>query len=174
MNTQNINYKDLKQVGFPEGKVIAVIFKTIERKFKETEKEEVLEMLKKVLVAPKDFLDHKKLSEIANCLIGKVVKVKIAEIPLKISLKEIVETPLKESANDYKIYGAEIIEEGALKQMNIAMKLPITIAGALMPDAHQGYGLPIGGVLATKNAIIPFGVGVDIGCRMCLSIYDIT
>ncbi len=58
--------------------------------------------------------------------------------------------------------------------MNIAMKLPITIAGALMPDAHQGYGLPIGGVLATKNAIIPYGVGVDIGCRMALSIFDVT
>ena len=42
-----------------------------------------------------------------------------------------------------------------------------------MPDAHQGYGLPIGGVLATKNAVIPYGVGVDIGCRMALSIYDI-
>jgi tRNA-splicing ligase RtcB len=42
-----------------------------------------------------------------------------------------------------------------------------------MPDAHHGYGLPIGGVLATENAIIPYGVGVDIGCRMCLSIYDI-
>lgn len=53
------------------------------------------------------------------------------------------------------------------------MRLPITVAGALMPDAHQGYGLPIGGVLATKNAIIPYGVGVDIGCRMALSVFDI-
>jgi tRNA-splicing ligase RtcB len=42
-----------------------------------------------------------------------------------------------------------------------------------MPDAHQGYGLPIGGVLATDNAVIPYGVGVDIGCRMCLSIFDV-
>jgi tRNA-splicing ligase RtcB len=42
-----------------------------------------------------------------------------------------------------------------------------------MPDAHKGYGLPIGGVLATNNAIIPYGVGVDIGCRMALTIYDI-
>jgi tRNA-splicing ligase RtcB (3'-phosphate/5'-hydroxy nucleic acid ligase) len=47
------------------------------------------------------------------------------------------------------------------------------VAGALMPDAHQGYGLPIGGVLATKNAVIPYGVGVDIGCRMCLTLYDL-
>ena len=42
-----------------------------------------------------------------------------------------------------------------------------------MPDAHSGYGLPIGGVLATDNAVIPYGVGVDIGCRMSLSIFDL-
>lgn len=57
--------------------------------------------------------------------------------------------------------------------MQIAAKLPVAVAGALMPDAHQGYGLPIGGVLATDNAIIPYAVGVDIGCRMCLSIFAI-
>ena len=57
--------------------------------------------------------------------------------------------------------------------METAMKLPVTVAGALMPDAHQGYGLPIGGVLATKNAVIPYGVGVDIGCRMCMTLYDL-
>jgi len=43
-----------------------------------------------------------------------------------------------------------------------------------MPDAHHGYGLPIGGVLATENAVIPYGVGMDIGCRMCLSIYEVS
>ncbi|MEQ9303951.1 MAG: RtcB family protein, partial [Marinoscillum sp.] len=58
-------------------------------------------------------------------------------------------------------------------QMEVAMKLPVTHSGALMADAHQGYGLPIGGVLATKNAVIPYGVGVDIGCRMCMTIYDL-
>jgi tRNA-splicing ligase RtcB len=42
-----------------------------------------------------------------------------------------------------------------------------------MPDAHQGYGLPIGGVLATENSVIPFAVGVDIACRMKLSVLDI-
>src|SRR5687768_10349539 len=42
-----------------------------------------------------------------------------------------------------------------------------------MPDAHQGYGLPIGGVLATENAVIPYAVGVDIACRMKLSVFDI-
>jgi len=82
-------------------------------------------------------------------------------------------TTIRDVAPEYAVYGAQHIEEGAHNQMEVAMRLPITAAGALMPDAHQGYGLPIGGVLATRNAIIPYGVGVDIGCRMALSIYDI-
>jgi tRNA-splicing ligase RtcB len=80
---------------------------------------------------------------------------------------------LREQTPPYAIFGAANIESGALEQMETAMRLPVAVAGALMPDAHQGYGLPIGGVLATENAIIPYGVGVDIGCRMALSIFDI-
>lgn len=56
--------------------------------------------------------------------------------------------------------------------MDAACRLPVAVAGALMPDAHVGYGLPIGGVLATRNAIIPYAVGVDIACRMKLSVLD--
>src|SRR5947209_19051061 len=55
--------------------------------------------------------------------------------------------------------------------MDAAMRLPISVAGALMPDVHVGYGLPIGGVLATSEAVIPYAVGVDIACRMRLSVY---
>ncbi|WP_207532437.1 RtcB family protein [Desertivirga arenae] len=81
---------------------------------------------------------------------------------------------LRESLLDFRVFGKEHIEAGALAQMNTAMKLPIAVAGALMPDAHHGYGLPIGGVLATSiDTIIPFAVGVDIACRMCLSIFDL-
>ncbi|WP_158796927.1 RtcB family protein [Pedobacter sp. L105] len=81
---------------------------------------------------------------------------------------------LKEEIAEFPVWGLEHIEVGALAQMRTAVKLPIAVAGALMPDAHQGYGLPIGGVLATTaNTIIPFAVGVDIACRMCLSIFDI-
>lgn len=80
---------------------------------------------------------------------------------------------LTASGRHYQIYGAEMIADGALAQMEIAMRLPVAVAGALMPDAHPGYGLPIGGVLATDNAVIPYGVGVDIGCRMCMTLYDI-
>jgi tRNA-splicing ligase RtcB len=55
--------------------------------------------------------------------------------------------------------------------MDNAMRLPVSVAGALMPDAHVGYGLPIGGVLATEGAVIPYAVGVDIACRMRLSVF---
>ena len=71
----------------------------------------------------------------------------------------------------YDVWGAEQIDPGAIAQMDAAMRLPVTVAGALMPDAHVGYGLPIGGVLATENAVIPYAVGVDIACRMRLSVY---
>lgn len=64
------------------------------------------------------------------------------------------------------------LEDESIKQMAHACRLPITAAGALMPDAHVGYGLPIGGVLATENAIIPYAVGVDIACRMRLTVLD--
>jgi tRNA-splicing ligase RtcB len=74
---------------------------------------------------------------------------------------------------DFEIYGANGIQPGAIHQMHTAIKLPVAKAGALMPDAHVGYGLPIGGVLATENAVIPYGVGVDIGCRMMLSVFPL-
>jgi tRNA-splicing ligase RtcB (3'-phosphate/5'-hydroxy nucleic acid ligase) len=72
----------------------------------------------------------------------------------------------------YEVWG-EGLEKGALDQMRNAARLPVAVRGALMPDAHQGYGLPIGGVLATEGAIIPYAVGVDIACRMKLTILDI-
>ncbi len=60
----------------------------------------------------------------------------------------------------------------ALEQLENARRLPVAVAGALMPDAHMGYGLPIGGVLAVQDAVIPYAVGVDIACRMHLSVLD--
>jgi tRNA-splicing ligase RtcB (3'-phosphate/5'-hydroxy nucleic acid ligase) len=67
----------------------------------------------------------------------------------------------------------EHLEPEAVNQMGRACQLPVAVAGALMPDAHVGYGLPIGGVLATDNAIIPYAVGVDIACRMKLTVLDL-
>ncbi|HEY8899243.1 MAG TPA: RtcB family protein [Chthoniobacterales bacterium] len=79
-------------------------------------------------------------------------------------------TPRAELA-PWKQWGVDL-EPEAVKQMANACALPVAVAGALMPDAHLGYGLPIGGVLATDNAVVPYAVGVDIACRMKLTVYD--
>lgn len=65
-----------------------------------------------------------------------------------------------------KIY-AEVLEDEALEQFHSAMSCDFAVAGALMPDAHTGYSLPIGAVVATKDVIVPAWVGYDIGCGMC-------
>lgn len=163
MNKLNIKGEDLKALGFPQGKAIGTAIQVIEQKFRTSTKEEVLAILSKVIQTPENFLDDEILGSIASDLIEKPI----------IETDERPEIPLKEIGEAYAVFGPENIDKGAITQMEIAMKLPVSVAGALMPDAHQGYGLPIGGVLATKNAIIPYGVGVDIGCRMALSIYDI-
>src|SRR5437667_10444325 len=72
----------------------------------------------------------------------------------------------------YRQWG-EGLEHEAIMQMEKACLLQVAVAGALMPDAHVGYGLPIGGVLATENTVIPYAVGVDIACRMKMTVLDI-
>ncbi|HUY90761.1 MAG TPA: RtcB family protein [Pirellulales bacterium] len=72
----------------------------------------------------------------------------------------------------YRTWGAGGIEPESHVQMRHACELPMAVGAALMPDAHVGYGLPIGGVLALENAVVPYAVGVDIACRMKLSVFD--
>jgi len=62
---------------------------------------------------------------------------------------------------------AEVLEDSAREQFEDAMKQPFVVKGALMPDAHQGYSLPIGAVVATKDVIVPAYIGYDIGCGVC-------
>src|SRR5262245_4192517 len=81
------------------------------------------------------------------------------------------ETPLNQQ-NPFPIWGTDL-DPQSLEQMRNARSLPVSVAAALMPDAHVGYGVPIGGVLATRGAVIPYAVGVDIACRMKLSVLDI-
>ena len=148
---------ELMNIGFPQSKALGIALEIAEKDFPDLNREATLALLKNVLEHPSRFLDDNRLS------------------PLALQILEPTRNPvaLNPSARPYKIYGPEAIEEGALNQMETAMRLPVSVAGALMPDAHQGYGLPIGGVLATQNAVIPYGVGVDIGCRMCMTLYDI-
>jgi tRNA-splicing ligase RtcB len=80
--------------------------------------------------------------------------------------------PPRDKPVAYRQWG-EGLEHDAVMQMEKACLLPVSVAGALMPDAHVGYGLPIGGVLATDNVVIPYAVGVDIACRMKMTVLDI-
>jgi len=156
-----LNGNDLIAIGYTQGKVLGLALDTVNTHFEEQAPELTLAMLQKVKARPEAFLDDEKLEALATALIEE------ANAPADDTIA------LVQHANDYAIYGEAYIETGARQQMDIAMKLPVTVAGALMPDAHQGYGLPIGGVLAARNAVIPYGVGVDIGCRMALTIFDI-
>lgn len=159
MSKLKITAKELRAIGYPESPVIPVAMSVIEKFYRFGNKEEVFELLKNVLAEPANYKNDAMLGSIA----------------LKLLPKEAGKTnsiAMNETGVPVSIYGSEHIEAGALHQIHTAAKLPISVKAALMPDAHHGYGLPIGGVLATKNAVIPYGVGVDIGCRMCLSVFD--
>jgi len=71
-----------------------------------------------------------------------------------------------EIGKPYKIY-AELIDEESQKQFEDVLNAPFVTRGALMPDAHSGYTMPIGAVCATKDVVVPQFVGFDIGCGMC-------
>lgn len=66
-----------------------------------------------------------------------------------------------------KIFGEEIIDPKAINQLYEAMESSFAIRGALMPDAHLGYSLPIGGIIGTHEVLVPAWVGYDIGCGVC-------
>lgn len=150
--------KDLIAIGYPQGKVISIAIDAMLSNYKRDRKDKVLQRLKTVLKNPDKFLGDGIMGKIAEELVQPV---------------EITAQKLNAQRAPFTIFGENEIQEEAKHQLYTALKLPVSKAGALMPDGHAGYGLPIGGVLATENAVIPYGVGVDIGCRMCLSIYDI-
>jgi tRNA-splicing ligase RtcB len=156
----NITGKDLLDIGYTQGKALGAALKVCDFLYETNSlgKDNVLNYMKNVIENPIMFLEDETVKPIVDCLIEPAK-------PFEITLNP--------GTCPYSIYGITEIEKGARDQMDISCKLPISISGALMPDAHQGYGLPIGGVLATNNAVIPFGVGVDIGCRMALSIFNL-
>lgn len=156
-----INGADLMAAGFKQGKILGEALAIIATKLSDMDHASLMALMSDLRSNPEMYLDHPVLEDLATKMIEE------ANTPVDMTI------PLNDNPADYKVYGAAAIDPGAIKQMDFAMRLPVTVGGALMPDAHQGYGLPIGGVLAAKNAVIPYGVGVDIGCRMALSIYDI-
>src|SRR6185436_6057755 len=142
MSKLKLSGKELRAIGYPEGPVISIAMSVMEKNFKHHTKEEALEILKRVLEKPEAFKDDPVLAVIGDQLIPKLT-VQGSELSLN------------KTGIPFNVFGQEYIEEGAMHQMYTAAKLPVAVAGALMPDAHSGYGLPIGGVLATENAVIP-------------------
>lgn len=105
-------------------------------------------------------LNHLSVVEIEEALIEEFGRTE----PLRI---------MKQNSAPLQVFNNEdytLIDEQTISQMYNVTKLPVTTAGALMPDAHLGYAMPIGGVAVLENAVSPSFVGYDIACRMTLSI----
>jgi tRNA-splicing ligase RtcB len=161
MGKYTIKTKDLSKIGYTNDVTRSVAITIVTRYFKHISKEEVLDMLVELKNNPENYLQHEVLAPLANKFINKIKDVKFTTHELLLESKS------------FQIYGSKEIEGIAKRQMELAMRLPISVQGALMPDAHVGFGLPVGGVLATDNTVIPYAVGVDIGCRMALSIFNL-
>lgn len=151
--------RELNNLGVPRGEPIKLALQLIgEAARLGMKKEKIRAEIRNVTGDPASHIDHPLFGELAKKLISDDVA-------------RMRYVPRGEPAR-WRQWGTDV-EPGALEQMVNACKLPIAVRGALMPDAHQGYGLPIGGVLAVKDAVIPYAVGVDIACRMKMTVLDL-
>jgi len=156
-----IRLKELSKIGYTNHVARSLAVNIVNKNCKHATKEEIINQLTGVMQHPEDYKGDPVWGRLAEHFSPTIQR-----IPF--TVYELRDQPL-----GYKVYGSKFIESIARQQMDLAMRLPVTVAGALMPDAHAGYGLPIGGVLAVENAVIPYAVGLDIGCRMSLSILDV-
>ncbi len=154
--------REIQKLGYPEG-AIADLALTAAGSAREAgiKKAKIEGRLRGLLIQPSNFLDDNHFAELARA----VIDAGIAEHDQR-------HDDYTWSDIRYKTWG-EDIDDQAHQQMRNACRLPISVSAALMPDAHVGYGLPIGGVLATENAVIPYAVGVDIACRVMMTVYDL-
>lgn len=156
----NLKTKELNNIGYNTDKQKSMAINTIAKHFKHRSISDIIMLLTDIRNRPEAYIHDPAMQKIAGLFMDDTVKQTVNSFELT------------QHTLPFKIYGEAHIEASAIKQMELAMSLPVSVQGALMPDAHSGYGLPIGGVLATRNAVIPYGVGMDIGCRMALTIID--
>ncbi len=121
-------------------------------------------LFKELARDPRGFSDHPSLAPLALALLSPGPSPAVA--PSRSNLR------LRSESAPWTAWGQDL-DPQAVEQMRQGCSLPVAIRGALMPDAHVGYGLPIGGVLAVADAVIPYGVGMDIACRMRLSVFAV-
>ncbi|MFH0911103.1 MAG: RtcB family protein [Planctomycetota bacterium] len=153
---------DLARLGIPRGEAMKAALSAVAEASAAGIKGKTLEaMVESVVENPSAYAQDQYFKEVAELLIH------FPPVDAEASSEEERSSPIS-----YRRWGKDI-EPEAILQMENACRLPVTVAGALMPDAHMGYGLPIGGVLATKDAVIPYAVGMDIACRMKLSVLDL-
>ena len=153
------NPKELSKLGYTDNVAKSIAIEIINKHCKHYTKEQITDLLQHVIQKPEAFR--------SNEIWGKLVDV------MSPHKKETYNFKLHEDPLFHQIYGIKNIDELARLQMATAMRLPVAIAGALMPDGCAGYGLPIGGVLATTDdVVIPYAIGKDIACSMCLTILD--
>ncbi|HSW45583.1 MAG TPA: RtcB family protein [Phycisphaerae bacterium] len=151
------------RLGYPEGPVMGTARAAAgEARLAGQTRQQVKSKLAHVLREPEQFKDDPIFGRLA----AAVAEAKPPEPPMETVHYD------RPAELQYAVWG-EDIDADAHRQMRNACSLPISVAGALMPDAHVGYGLPIGGVLATENAVIPYAVGVDIACRMMMTVFDL-
>lgn len=153
---EKLKGKEVAKLGYTDTTTRSLAMQIVQKAGKHDSLATKMALLQRIITQPENYKTHKDYGPIAQQLLSNTI------IPEEYNF----------STKSFEIYGREGIANNAITQMQNAMSLPIAINGALMPDAHHGYGLPIGGVLATENAVIPYGVGVDIGCRMSLSIFE--
>ena len=148
-----MNTNDLINLGVPSGDAIKLAHAHMRRLFaRGLDRAQVEAELARIVAEPANFFSDPEAAELAHTLLKPPF------------IRRVEPAPWRQWGSD--------LEPQAVQQMANACALPVAVAGALMPDAHVGYGLPIGGVLATDNAVIPYAVGVDIACRMRLSVFD--
>ena len=158
-----INGRDLIETGWPEGPTIGLALAAAKSlRAASMDEDSILRELEKTRAAP-DAPTDPALEPLAREL-----------LKLRDAASRASEHELRDRPRAYGVWGPDLIDRGTTAQMEDAMRLPVSVGGALMPDAHLGYGLPVGGVLATEGVVIPWAVGVDIACRMRLSIYDVS
>jgi tRNA-splicing ligase RtcB len=150
--------KDLIKLGLEPGPAIGVALKLLPEATRALGGKVLRRDLEALVKEPNAYTQHPHLALLAQAVLDQ-----------RASRRTYEERP---GPAPYQIWGQNL-EAGSIDQIKNAVRLPVAVQGALMPDAHQGYGLPIGGVLATDNAVIPYAVGVDIACRMKLSVLDI-
>src|SRR5438105_283414 len=131
MGKQKLNIKDLTVIKFPSDVARSLALNIMNRHFKHTSNEDKIKLIAHVLEQPEEYASHATLGTLALKLVSKVIGVENCEV-----------YELDDEPKHFDVFGNKHIEINAVQQMTLAMRLPIAVKGALMPDAHQGYGLP--------------------------------